>query len=102
MQMQIRQIPKQKLILIIGIALGLAAVIMTKVYIDQQKKAEAEKAKETFAKMQANQAAVLVAKRDIAKGVVIDPECLIPQWSRLNTCSRRQLLRWTGFPIWSP
>jgi len=74
MQMQIRQIPKQKLILIIGIALGLAAVIMTKVYIDQQKKAEAEKAKETFAKMQANQAAVLVAKRDIAKGVVIDPE----------------------------
>lgn len=74
MQMQISQIPKQKLILIAGIVLGLVAVIMTKFYIDQQKKVEAEKARETFAKMQANQVAVLVAKKDIPKGVAIEPD----------------------------
>lgn len=74
MQMQIKQITKKQLTLIIGIVLGLAAIVMVKVYIDQEKKAEAEKMNEAFTKNQANQATVLVAKRDIAKGAAIEPD----------------------------
>jgi len=69
-------IEKQKLILISGIVLGIVAIFMTKMYLDQQKLAVQEKAKQAIANMQANQAAVLVAKQDIEKGVVIEPDML--------------------------
>lgn len=69
-------IEKQKLILISGIVLGIVAIFMTKMYLDQQKLAVQERAKQAIANMQANQAAVLVAKDDIQKGVTIEPSML--------------------------
>lgn len=68
--------PKQRIILIIGVVLGLLAVFMTKVYMDQQRQSEREKAKQELAKIQAHQAAVLVAKKDIPKGASIDETML--------------------------
>lgn len=67
-------IEKQKLILIGGVVLGIVAIMMTKMYLDQQKQAVQEKAKQAIANMQANQSAVLVAKQDIPKGSVIESE----------------------------
>lgn len=64
--------PKQRLILIIGVVLALAAVFMTKVYIDQQRQAAEEDAKKRLASMQAHQTAVLVAKKDIPRGAAIE------------------------------
>ncbi len=69
-------IEKQKLILISGIVLGVVAIFMTKMYLDQQKLAVQEEKKREIANMQANQAAVLVAKDDIAKGSAIEPDML--------------------------
>lgn len=69
-------IEKQKLILISGVVLGIVAIFMTKMYLDQQKIAVQERAKQAIANMQANQAAVLVAKQDIEKGVIIEPGML--------------------------
>lgn len=69
-------IEKQKLILISGIVLGIVAILMTKMYLDQQKLAVQEEKKREIANMQANQAAVLVAKQDIEKGVAIEPDML--------------------------
>lgn len=64
---------KQKIILIIGIILALAAVIMTKAYIDQERQAIQEQVKEDMAsKIESNQVPVLVAKRDIARGATVD------------------------------
>lgn len=68
--------PKQRIILIIGVVLGLLAVFMTKVYMDQQRQSEREKAKQELARIQAHQAAVLVAKKDIPKGASIDETML--------------------------
>jgi pilus assembly protein CpaB len=64
-------IEKQKLILISGVILGIAAIVMTKTYLDQQKQAEQEKAKAAIASMRSNQTAVLVAKQDIPQGAVV-------------------------------
>lgn len=69
-------IEKQKLILISGVVLGIVAIIMTKMYLDQQQQAVQEKAQKAIANMQANQAAVLVSKQDIPEGAVIGPEML--------------------------
>ena len=69
-------IEKQKLILISGVVLGIVAIVMTKMYLDQQQQAVQEKARKAIANMQANQAAVLVAKQDIPEGSAIDPEML--------------------------
>jgi pilus assembly protein CpaB len=65
---------KQKIIFIIGIFLALIAVSMVKVYIDQQRRFIGEQAKRRFTEIQANQTAVLVARVDIPKGTVVDPE----------------------------
>ncbi len=65
-------IEKQKLILISGIVLGVMAIVMTKLYLDQQQQVLQEKAKAAIANMQSSQTAVLVAKQDIPQGVVID------------------------------
>ncbi|OGX40603.1 MAG: Flp pilus assembly protein CpaB [Omnitrophica WOR_2 bacterium RIFCSPLOWO2_01_FULL_41_12] len=68
--------PKQRIALIAGIVLALVAIFMVKVYLDQQRQVIQEQAKRTLAKIQANQTAVLVAKKDIPKGIVIEPEML--------------------------
>jgi len=50
------------------------AIVMTKMYLDQQQQAVQEKAKAAIANMQSNQTAVLVARQDIPQGSVIGPE----------------------------
>lgn len=65
-------IEKQKIILISGIALGLVAMVMVKLYLDQQKQFAQEQAKRQIARMQSSQAAILIAKQDIPKGTLID------------------------------
>jgi pilus assembly protein CpaB len=67
-------IEKQKLILISGLILGVLAIVMTKMYLDQQQQAVQERAKAALAAAQSNQTSVLVAKQDIPQGVVIDAE----------------------------
>ena len=69
-------IEKQKLILIAGVVLALLAIVMTKMYLDQQKQALEEKKRREIANIQANQAAVLVSKQDLPAGTVIEPEML--------------------------
>jgi pilus assembly protein CpaB len=64
--------PKQRLVLIIGIVLALAAVFMTMIYIDQQRKTIQDQAQKELANIQANQTAVLTAKKDIPRGTPID------------------------------
>lgn len=64
--------PRQRIILIIGIVLALAAVFLTTIYIDQQRKADQARLQQKWEKMQADQTAVLVAKRDIPKGALVD------------------------------
>ena len=58
-------IEKQKLILISGVVLGVVAILMTKVYLDQQQQEAQAQARRSLAKMQANQSVVLVAKQDV-------------------------------------
>ena len=66
-------IEKQKLILISGIILGVMAIVMTKMYLDQQQLAVQARAKAALEAARSNQTSVLVAKQEIAQGVVIDP-----------------------------
>ncbi len=63
---------KQRIILIIGIVLALMAVFMIKVYLGQQRELIKEEEKKKVAKMQESQVSVLVAKKDIPEGSVID------------------------------
>ena len=71
---------KQRLILIIGVVLGLVAVLLTKAYLDKQRVMLAEEAKKKVESiktdLQTNQTAVLVAKQDIPRGAAIAPEAL--------------------------
>lgn len=64
--------PKQRIILIVGIVLALISVVMVKAYVDQQRQVIQEQAKKTLAKIQASQTAVLVAKHDLPRGTVIE------------------------------
>lgn len=68
--------PKQRIILIIGIVLALAAVFMTKFYIDQQNQEAKARAKQEFERMRQHQVSVLVAKKEIPKGVALDESML--------------------------
>jgi len=63
---------KQMLILISGLVLAGMAMVMAKMYLDQQQQVLQEKAKATIASMQSNQTSVLVAKQDILQGAVIE------------------------------
>lgn len=63
---------KQRLIIIIGVILGLIAVFLIKVFLDQQRRAIEEREKAKAKQMQQNLVAVLVAKKDIAKDAEID------------------------------
>lgn len=65
-------IEKQKLILISGVVLGIVAILMTKMYLDQQQQEAQAQAKRSLVKMQANQTVVLVAKKDIPSGSVME------------------------------
>lgn len=67
---------KQRIILIIGFVLGLAAVVMIKLYLDQQRQMIRELETKKIQKEQANQISVLVAKKDIPKGATIDKDLL--------------------------
>lgn len=67
---------QQLIILTIAISLALIAVFMVNAYISQQHRAIQEQAQKSLANMQANQTAVLVAKKEIPRGVVIDAEML--------------------------
>jgi len=69
-------IEKQKLILISGVVLGVVAILMNKVYLDQQRQQVVAQAKKSLASLQANQTAVLVATQDIPSGSVIEPAML--------------------------
>lgn len=87
---------KQKLILIIGIVLGIIAVILIKVYLDQQRRYIEEREKLKAEKMQENLVPTLVAKGNIPKGSKIESEMLEVQMSpkeslqpqAVNTLSR--------------
>lgn len=69
--------PKQQwIILTIAIGLALIAVFMVNAYINQQRRAIQEQAERSLANIQANQTAVLVAKKEIPRGMVIDAEML--------------------------
>ncbi len=63
---------RQKLILIIGIVLGIIAVFLIKVYLDQQRRYIQEQEKQRAQKIQENLMPVLVAKKDISKGSAIE------------------------------
>ncbi len=68
------QMQRQRLILIAaGAIISLMALVMVKVYIDQQKIDAEKKAKERLAKLQANSTPVLIAKAEIPRGAPIDP-----------------------------
>lgn len=67
---------KPQLILISGIILILVALFALRIYVEQIRTEAERKAKERLKKSQANQSAVLVAKKDIDRGVVIEPDGL--------------------------
>jgi len=62
---------KQRIILIVGIAMALVVVFMIKRYLDIQERLAEERAMKKYESMQANQLTVLFAKRDIAQGTSI-------------------------------
>lgn len=64
--------PRQRIVLIIGVVLALGAVLMTMVYIDQQRKIDRARLQKNWESLQANQTAVLVAKKDIPRGSPVD------------------------------
>lgn len=65
---------QKRLTIIIGIVMALAAVLLVKVYLDQQRRAVRIEAQRQLAKERTNQTSVLVAKTDIAKGAIIEAE----------------------------
>lgn len=67
---------RQRLILISGIVLGLIAIFMIKVYIDQQRKSIHDAEVASANKYLANSTPVLVAKQDIPRGSTLDSDAL--------------------------
>lgn len=63
---------RQRIVLIVGVVLALAAIFMITLYIDQQRKIDQARLRQKWEKLQANQTAVLVAKKDIPRGVMVD------------------------------
>jgi len=85
-------IEKQKLILISGVVLGVVAILMTKMYLDQQQQETQAQAKRSLARMQANQSVVLVAKQDISSGSVIESNMIDSSIVPINLFNPRLLL----------
>jgi len=73
------QLDKQKIYLFSGVGLALIALLMIKVYLDQQRQAADALAAQKFKKMQANQSSILVAKTDIPKGTAVEPDDLVAE-----------------------
>lgn len=69
---------KQRIILIIGIVLGLIAVVITRMYIQQVAKAKEEEARQALEKLKKNQMVVMIARQDIPMGTVIQGQMLEP------------------------
>lgn len=65
---------QKRLTTIIGIVMTLAAVLLVKVYLDQQRRAVRIEAQRQLAKERRDQTSVLVAKTDIARGAIIEAE----------------------------
>lgn len=68
---------QKRLALILGIVLSVIAVIMVKVYLDQQRRIYQEAAARQLAKERTNQTSVLIAKEDMPKGTTIEPDMLV-------------------------
>jgi pilus assembly protein CpaB len=66
----------KRLPLIIGIVLAVAAVVLINVYISDREQQIQNKVEQAAVEWQKNQAAVLVARRNIPQGSTIDPEVL--------------------------
>lgn len=67
---------QRRVALIIGAVLSLIAIVMVKLYVDQQRRAFREAAQRQLAQERANQTSVLVARADIPKGTPIEPDML--------------------------
>ncbi len=67
---------RKKLPLIIGLVLAIIAGVMIKLYVDQQQQSVVAEAKRKIEKMQASQTAVLVAKKDVLQGTVLEKDML--------------------------
>lgn len=67
---------RQKIFLIVGVVLAVIVAFMVKGYIDQQRAVIEDQAKKAVAQIQANQAVVLIAKRDLPKGTVLEAAML--------------------------
>jgi len=57
--------------------LSLMAVVMVKMYLDQQRRSYSVRAKMEINKIQADQSAILVAQSEIRKGTIIEPGMLV-------------------------
>lgn len=67
---------KQQIILIGGVVLAVVSLLMIKSYVEQQRAAAEESVKEKYKEVQANSSPVLVAKKDIGRGEMINPDSL--------------------------
>jgi len=67
-------VQRQRIIIIIGIVLAVLAVVLVKLYLDQQRQEAIQEAKNQLQAMQADQISVLVAKKDILPGSIIEPD----------------------------
>lgn len=65
---------QKRLTTIIGIVMTLAALLLVKVYLDQQRRAVRIEGQRQLAKERRDQTSVLVAKTDIARGAIIEAE----------------------------
>ncbi len=63
---------RQQLVLILGVAIAFLAVFAVYAYIQQQRQFIVEQANKQIKKMQTSQVAVMVAKKDISPGSVVD------------------------------
>jgi len=67
-------VPKQRIIIIIGIVLAVLAVVLVKFYLDQQGDLARREAEDKLRRTQENQTPVLVAKKDILPNSIIEPD----------------------------
>lgn len=68
--------PKRPIIIISAVILGLLAVVLTGIYLRQQRETIQIETKEEIARMQETQASILVAVKDIPKGATLDSDML--------------------------
>lgn len=69
---------RQKIVIVIGVVLALSGIILINTYIQQREQEIKSQAKKAITKIQTNQTAVLVAKRDIPRGAIVEPDMFEP------------------------